>query len=54
MAAEAESAAQAMRARLTSLPIPPPGEAIFGRVYSNPPASFLREREEFEASLEDS
>jgi pyruvate dehydrogenase E1 component alpha subunit len=54
MAAEAESVAQAMRARLTSLPTPPPAEAIFGRVYSNPPASFVEEREEFEASLEDS
>src|SRR5216683_3270708 len=53
-AAEAESAAQAMRTRLTSLPVPPPGEAIFGRVYSNPPASFVQEREQFEASLEDS
>src|SRR5438876_5159223 len=54
MAAEAESAAQAMRARLTALPAPPPGEAIFGRVYANPPESFLREREEFESSLEGS
>jgi pyruvate dehydrogenase E1 component alpha subunit len=52
IAAEAESAAQAMRARLLSLPPPPPGEAIFGKVYSNPPASFLQQREEFEASLE--
>ena len=50
----AESAAQAMRARLTAMPTPPPGEAIFGRVYSNPPESFLREREEFESSLEGS
>jgi pyruvate dehydrogenase E1 component alpha subunit len=53
MATEAESAAQAMRTRLVALPTPPPGEAIFGRVYSNPPASFVQEREEFEASLED-
>src|SRR5438067_2120687 len=50
----AKSAAQAMRARLTAMPAPPPGEAIFGRVYSNPPESFLREREEFESSLEGS
>src|SRR6266566_5805151 len=50
----AESAAQAMRARLTAMPTPPPGEAIFGRVYSNPPEPFLREREEFESSLEGS
>ena len=50
----AESAAQAMRARLTAMPTPPPGEAIFGRVYSNPPESFLRERKEFESSLEGS
>jgi pyruvate dehydrogenase E1 component alpha subunit len=54
IAAEADSAAQAMRARLIALPPPPPGEAIFGRVYSNPPASFLQERDEFEASLEGS
>jgi pyruvate dehydrogenase E1 component alpha subunit len=50
----AESAAQAMRARLIALPPPPPGEAIFGRVYSKPPESFLQERADFEASLEDS
>jgi 2-oxoisovalerate dehydrogenase E2 component (dihydrolipoyl transacylase) len=50
----AADAAQAMRARLIALPTPPPGEAIFGRVYSNPPESFLREREEFESSLEGS
>ena len=49
----AETAAQTMRSRLTSMAVPPPGEAIFGRVYSNPPESFLREREEFESSLED-
>jgi 2-oxoisovalerate dehydrogenase E1 component alpha subunit len=49
----AESAAQAMRTRLIALPPPPPGEAIFGRVYSKPPESFLQEREDFEASLED-
>jgi 2-oxoisovalerate dehydrogenase E1 component alpha subunit len=48
----AESAAEAMRARLLALPAPAPGDAIFGRVYSNPPESFLKEREEFEASLE--
>jgi len=50
----ADSAAQAMRVRLTAVPAPPPGEAIFGHVYSNPPESFLQEREEFEASLEGS
>jgi pyruvate dehydrogenase E1 component alpha subunit len=50
----AESAAQAMRARLTAMPVPPPGEVMFGRVYSNPPESFLQEREEFESSLEGS
>jgi len=54
IAEAAESAAQAMRARLIALPPPPPGEAIFGRVYSKPPESFLLERDEFEASLEDS
>jgi len=52
IADEAESAAQAMRTRLLSLSPPPPGEAIYGRVYSNPPASFVQEREEFDASLE--
>jgi len=52
IADEAESAAQAMRARLLSLSPAPPGEAIYGRVYSNPPASFVQEREEFDASLE--
>ncbi|HXM76447.1 MAG TPA: thiamine pyrophosphate-dependent enzyme, partial [Thermoanaerobaculia bacterium] len=50
----ADSAAQAMRTRLTAMPVPPPGEAMFGRVYSNPPESFLQEREEFESSLEGS
>jgi len=50
----AESAAQEMRTRLIALPPPPPGEAIFGRVYAKPPESFLQEREEFESSLEDS
>jgi len=52
IAEAAESAAQAMRARLIALPTPPPGEAMFGHVYSKPPESFLREREEFESSLE--
>ena len=52
IADEAESVAQAMRARLLSLPLPPPGEAMYGRVYSNPPDSFVQEREEFDASLE--
>jgi 2-oxoisovalerate dehydrogenase E1 component alpha subunit len=51
--AAADSAAQAMRARLTTIPAPPPGEAIFGRVYGRPPEPFTREREEFEASLEE-
>jgi 2-oxoisovalerate dehydrogenase E1 component alpha subunit len=49
---EAEASAQAMRARLAAIAPSPPGEAIFGRVYGAPPASFQREREEFEASLE--
>jgi 2-oxoisovalerate dehydrogenase E1 component subunit alpha len=53
IAAEAEASALAMRARLATLKAPPPGEAIFGRVYANPPESFRREREEFEASLEE-
>src|SRR5207237_57247 len=53
-AARGESAAQALLPRLPALPAPPPGEALFGRVYANPPASFVQEREEFEASLEDS
>src|SRR5438132_1470556 len=50
----AESAAQAMRARLTAMPSPPAGGASFGRAPAAPPESFLREREEFESSLEGS
>jgi hypothetical protein len=30
----------------------PAGEVIFGRVYERPPDSFVEERNEFEASLE--
>jgi 2-oxoisovalerate dehydrogenase E1 component subunit alpha len=49
---EAESMAKAMRTRLLAISPAPPGEAIFGRVYANPPDSLLEQREEFEASLE--
>lgn len=50
--AEAESAAQGMRSRLLAIAPTPPGDAIFGHVFAEPPAAFQREREEFEASLE--
>ena len=50
--AEAESAAQGIRARLLAIVPSPPGDAIFGHVFSEPPAGFQREREEFEATLE--
>jgi 2-oxoisovalerate dehydrogenase E1 component alpha subunit len=52
IAAEVEAVARAMRARVTTLPLPDPVEQLFGRVYRDPPAAFLREREEFQASLE--
>ncbi|HEX3629386.1 MAG TPA: pyruvate dehydrogenase (acetyl-transferring) E1 component subunit alpha [Candidatus Dormibacteraeota bacterium] len=51
---EAESTAEGMRTRLRSITPGPAGEAIFGRVYGNPPDSFVEEREEFESSLEGS
>jgi len=49
---EAEGIGREIREKLLRLPVPEPGEAIYGRVYGNPPEPFLREREEFEASLE--
>jgi pyruvate dehydrogenase E1 component alpha subunit len=49
---EAEAMAEKMRNRLRASVPPPAGEAIFGRVYEQPPAPFLEERQEFEASLE--
>jgi 2-oxoisovalerate dehydrogenase E1 component alpha subunit len=51
---EVENAARRMREQLLAKTPPPPAETIFGRVYGNPPASLLEEREEFEASLESS
>ena len=33
-------------------PMPAPGDAVYGRVYGMPSESFLKEREEFEFSLE--
>jgi 2-oxoisovalerate dehydrogenase E1 component alpha subunit len=50
--AEAETAAQGIRSRLLAIAPRPPGDAIFGHVFTEPPAPFQREREEFEASLE--
>ena len=49
---EADAMAEKMRSRLRATVPPPAGEAIFGRVYEQPPAPFLEERQEFEASLE--
>ncbi len=51
---EAESMAEQMRGKVRSATAPPAGEAVFGRVYAQPPESFQEEREEFEASLEGS
>ena len=50
--AEAEGMAEAMRGKLRRLPLPSPAASLFDRVYHDPPASFLKEREEFEATLE--
>ena len=52
IAAEAERMAEAMRSTLIHLPLPRPAASLFDRVYHDPPPSFTREREEFEASLE--
>jgi 2-oxoisovalerate dehydrogenase E1 component alpha subunit len=49
---EAESSARSIRSRLLSIAPSPPGDAIFGRVYAEPPDSFVEERQEFESSLE--
>jgi 2-oxoisovalerate dehydrogenase E1 component alpha subunit len=48
----AEAVAREMRGKLGRLPVPTSGDAVYGRVYQNPPEPFMREREEFEASLE--
>ena len=50
--AEAEGMAEAMRGKLRRLPQPSPAASLFDRVYHDPPASFIKEREEFEATLE--
>jgi pyruvate dehydrogenase E1 component alpha subunit len=49
---EVETAVEATRNRLKSMEGQPAGEVIFGRVYQRPPDSFVEERNEFEASLE--
>jgi pyruvate dehydrogenase E1 component alpha subunit len=49
---EVETAVEATRNRLKSMEGQPAGEVIFGRVYQSPPDSFVEERNEFEASLE--
>ncbi|TMF86063.1 MAG: hypothetical protein E6I07_09285 [Chloroflexi bacterium] len=49
---EVEASVRTIRDRLRSMAPPAAGEAIFGRVYGQPPDSFREEREEFEASLE--
>jgi TPP-dependent pyruvate/acetoin dehydrogenase alpha subunit len=51
---EAEQLVENMRTRLRAITPRPAGEVIFGRVYEDPPASFLEERAEFESSLESS
>jgi pyruvate dehydrogenase E1 component alpha subunit len=49
---EADSLVETMRTRLRAIAPRPAGEVIFGRVYGDPPGSFLEERAEFESSLE--
>src|ERR1700682_5305610 len=49
---EADRLVETMRTRLRAIVPAPAGEFIFGRVYQDPPGSFLEERAEFEASLE--
>ncbi|HSO93570.1 MAG TPA: pyruvate dehydrogenase (acetyl-transferring) E1 component subunit alpha [Candidatus Dormibacteraeota bacterium] len=51
---EAERVASQMREKLARAPMPPAGETIYGHVFQHPPAQFLQEREEFEASLDQS
>jgi pyruvate dehydrogenase E1 component alpha subunit len=51
---EAERTASEMRDKLARAVMPPAGEAVYGHVYQRPSAQFLREREEFEASLDQS
>lgn len=51
VAAEAEERAASMRRTLLAAPVPHPG-TVFDLVYANPPASLLRERDEFVAALE--
>ena len=48
----AEGIARAMREKLAKAPMPAAGVAVYGRVYGMPSEPFLKEREEFEASLE--
>ena len=52
IAAEAEGVAQGMRGKLVHMAQPQPAATLFDRVYHDPPATFVREREEFEATLE--
>jgi pyruvate dehydrogenase E1 component alpha subunit len=49
---DVETTVEATRNRLRSMQGSPAGEVIFGRVYERPPDSFVEERNEFEASLE--
>jgi pyruvate dehydrogenase E1 component alpha subunit len=49
---EAEAIAREMREKLLKAAMPPAGEAVYGGVYQSPPEPFIKEREEFEASLE--
>lgn len=49
---EAEEAAERIRQRVTTMPVPDPTSVIYDRVYANPAASFRQERDAFAASLE--
>jgi pyruvate dehydrogenase E1 component alpha subunit len=51
---EADRVAIEMREKLARAVMPPAGDAMYGHVYERPSEPFLRERREFEASLEES
>lgn len=50
--AEADAMAETMRKKLRATSPPKAADALFDRVFTNPSASLLQERDEFEASLE--
>ncbi|MDQ6882895.1 MAG: pyruvate dehydrogenase (acetyl-transferring) E1 component subunit alpha [Candidatus Dormibacteraeota bacterium] len=49
---EAERVAMEMREKLSRAPMPPAAKVIYEGVYQSPSEPFLKERDEFEASLE--